>query len=71
MTSYTRKLYDRTNNVVLRYGKHTQLAQFTLAKKPVPKPFGKRSSPPSALHACKELCGHPACAQGCVLFVQQ
>ena len=83
MTSFTRKLHVRNPKAAalieqsqqfehrLIYGKNTQLAAFTPAWNPVSKTFGKRTLPPSAAHACRERCGHPACKQGCVLFVQQ
>lgn len=64
----------------LTYGKHVTLACFTAASHNLPAkgftrpdvgqaPFGKRETPPSAAHACKQVCGHPACSQGCVLWV--
>jgi hypothetical protein len=83
MTSYTKKLYVRNPQAAklvaqsqrfehrLVYGKTTQLAQFTPAWNAVAKSFGKRISPPTAAHACRELCGHPACKHGCVLFRTQ
>lgn len=58
----------------LQYGKHVTLACFTPAfgsNQPAQPstPFGKRELPPSAAHACKEGCGHPACSHGCVLRI--
>lgn len=81
MTSFTRKLFnrdpaaaeayqrhsefERAREIELRYGKNVTLAQFTPAHHKIERTFGKRKAMPGRF-ACAELCGHPACSNGCV-----
>lgn len=76
MTSFTKALFRRNPGAALelrqvqlhqlRYGRHVTLAQFTPSVAAPDHPaFGKRT--PSGSTACAQLCGHPACSQGCTL----
>jgi hypothetical protein len=81
MTSFTKALYRRDPAAAEAFHRQSSfesratngrpgllLATFASAN-PVKHTFGKRETPPSAVHACKDNCGHPACSQGCTLFV--
>lgn len=75
MTSFTKALYRRDPAAAEAFYKAQQFEQrqqgkhpvacFTPALNPVVKNFGQRT--PSGLVGCAQLCGHPACSQGCTL----